>query len=202
MKFRCFGISFNISLWFLFAVTYGIISTGSGQSLIIVCIVSAVLHELGHIIFIIKYKSRPSQIIVNPFETKINCSLTDVTVRQDIAITVAGVAVNLIICVTSYLLYYFLNVNFFYDLSICNLSLLIVNLLPVESSDGGQLLNIFLHKYFSEQTVSFICTIVSCVIIFPLIITGVYVLFQSQHNYSLLIVGIYFLIFIINKELR
>ncbi len=202
MRCKLFGISLFISFWLILAITYGIISSGKGQPLILICIVSALLHELGHIGFIIRYKEKPSEIIINPFETKIVCNLADVSNRQDIIITVSGVFVNLIICIISISLYFLLQIHLFFDFSVCNLSLLILNLLPVESTDGGQLLNIFLHRWFTERTVNIICAIISCSFIFPLIIAGVYVLFVSQYNYSLLIVGIYFLIFIINKELR
>ena len=202
MKFDFWGVRWHISFWSLVLVTYGIISATSGQYVFLLCILSAVFHEFGHIYFIMKFKGKPSEIVIHPFETQIKCNLNNVSSRQDIIITLAGVSVNLLIAGVSFIVYLLFQFALFQNLSLCNFALVLINLLPVESTDGGQLLNAVLLQFLSERRADVVCSVVSCVFLIPFVLAGVYVLFVSKYNFSVLFIGIYFLIFYINKELR
>ena len=68
----------------------------------------------------------------------------------------------------------------------------IFNLLPIETTDGGQILKIILSKKISVTTADTIMTVLSFIFIIPISIAGFYVLINSQYNYTMLFAVLYF----------
>ena len=202
MNFKLCGVKVSISFWAFFSVCYGVVLSGSGQPSLLICLLSALLHECGHLFFITRYSKIPVSICFSPFEVKINCDLSVVSVSQDLLLTLAGPLVNGLLCALSCLLLLLCGNSFYYECFMANLCLVILNCLPVATTDGGQILTIILMRFFSEKVTSTILTAVTALVIFPLCIAGVYVFIISRYNFSLLCIGIYLLIIFINKELR
>ena len=202
MRFNFFGIRLCVSFWALLFVSYGIIFSGTGKHFILICLISSFFHEIGHLFFIFKFSDSLSEIQIHPFEVRINCSLDKVTFKQDVLITSSGILVNLLLASVFCLLYYTFQNELCLEISLCNLAIGAFNFLPIDSTDGGQLLSMILSLFLDYRIRSLLITFVSCFIIIVLIFSGVYVLFISRYNFSLLFIGIYFLIIFINKELR
>lgn len=202
MSFSLWNTRVTISFWALFSICYGVVLSGSGQSVLLIGLISAFFHELGHILLILKYSKIPSSIHINPFEVKINCDLSAVTPLQDLIITIAGPLVNFLLCVASWILLNVYKIKFFEECLIVNLSLLFLNCLPVATTDGGQMLCLILTRFFSEKTISVVLRVLTILVILPIGILGFYVLINSRYNFSLLSIGIYLLLIFINKELR
>lgn len=202
MRFKLFGINFFVSYWAILFLSYGVITSGKGQPLILVCLISSLLHEIGHLFFIFKYSRCPSAIRVYPYEIKMECTIKNISVKQDVMITSAGIIVNFLLSIVLYVLYIVFGFSIFLQIALCNLSIGLFNLLPIASTDGGQLLNILLSQFLGGRALALISGLVTCVVLFFISLLGVYVLFISRYNFSLLFIGIYFLIIFINKELR
>lgn len=202
MRFNLFSIKVYLSYPAVALIGISLFSGYSGNSLLIFCLISTIIHELGHLIFICKYMGKPDSIVINPGEVRINSDLSEVTFLQDIYITSAGVIFNLLTTVISLIVFYIFNVKIFFDFALCNLCLGVINLLPVRSFDGGQLLSSLLLCKLSERTTDVIINTLTIITFIPLATAGIYILFVTKYNYSLLIIAIYTITLIISKETR
>ncbi len=193
IKFKIFSTSVLVSFWALLLVSYSIISSLSGQRVIMICLICAIIHETGHIVMISFFRGMPDKIIVNPFEIKICSDITMLSVFQDVIITSSGVIANFIFAIISFALNIFFNTVMFNEFFIVSLLIGFINILPIESFDGGQLLRIFLANFFSKKTISAIMFIISLIFVVPIIYFGISFLFLSKYNFSLLFIAIYIL---------
>lgn len=202
MRFNFFSIKIYLSYPAVALIGISLFSGYSGNSLLIFCLISTIIHEFGHLIFICRYMGKPDSIIINPGEVRINSDLSEVTYFQDIYITSAGVIFNFITAVFSMVLFNIFKVQFIMNFALCNLCLGIINLLPVRSFDGGQLLSSLLLCKLSERTTDVIINTLTIITFIPLATAGIYILFVTKYNYSLLIIAIYTITLIISKETR
>ena len=76
----------------------------------------------------------------------------------------------------------------------CNLFIGLINLVPLDSFDGGQLLSLLLSRFMTARKVSIITGIITIIVIFPLMILGVYILFVSKYNFSVLYIALYLIV--------
>ena len=125
-----------------------------------------IIHELGHIIAGIIFKWRLKEIVILPlgmiskFHTLINVSML-----EELIVASSGI----ILQITFY--YFFLRNNEYYD--ICNLIIIIFNLLPILPLDGSKILNNILNRLFSFKLSYTITIYVSFVLCFIIIILGI-----------------------------
>lgn len=202
MKFKLFGAEVYVSFWTVLLLTLSAVSAGEGQPLMLLCLFGAFLHEAGHLCLIYRYKGKPERISFNMFEVRIEVDSSCTTPKQDVLITVAGVAVNLLVALLCAVSFFVFRIAFLKDFCICNLCLAVLNILPIRSFDGGQLLYMFFASVFSERIATVILNILSILCMFPLLFAGIFILFTSRYNYSLLFVSIYLFTIFISKELR
>ena len=85
-------------------------------------------------------------------------------------------------------------------LSIPHLALGVFNLLPVMSLDGGHLLYLFLSRHYQPRTCERVLRITTFVLVLPLFAAGIYLLFRSSYNYSLLAISLYLLAILFLKN--
>lgn len=152
------------------------------ENRIICCILAALLHELGHIMMMVFCRVRVRSLKIRLFDILIEADDAR-CLRDDVLITSGGVMMNFLCAAIFY--------PFSLKLSLPHLALGIFNLLPVMSLDGGRLLGIFLSRYFSQRAVRNTLRVTTFVFILPLMTAGLYTLFNSGYNYSLLIVSLY-----------
>ncbi len=202
MKFNAFGVKLIIKYPAIAVICLAMFTSYKDDLLIPLCLLSSVIHEAGHLLFICRFVGKPDSIIINPGEIKINSNLSGVSYTQDIIITLAGVAFNFFTSVLSYLLYLMFSAELFFDFALCNVCIGTFNLLPVKTFDGGQLLYNFLLRKLSAGTSDKIINIITMLIVIPLATVAFYVLLTSKFNYTLLIVAIYAISIIISKEMR
>lgn len=163
-------------------------------------IICSVIHEGGHILTIIHFGCEKAQITVNLFNVTIfDKERYKRSYRQDAIIICMGPAVNLIAALLTLPIYLFSRNNFVYNLLVMNVMLAVFNLLPIESTDGGQLLSLILRKRLPYKTSQNIMTAISVVFIIPIAVIGFLVLLQSQYNYTLLFAAMYLIVQILVK---
>ena len=152
------------------------------ENRVICCFLAALLHELGHILMMRLCGVRVRGLRLGLFDVLIEADESP-TVCADVWITLGGPAVNFI-CTGIFM-------PFSMKLGLPHLALGIFNLLPVMSLDGGHLLKLCLSRRLSPRVCENILRVMTFVILLPLMTAGIYLLFKSGYNYSLLIVSLY-----------
>ncbi|MBQ2944644.1 MAG: site-2 protease family protein [Ruminococcus sp.] len=117
-------------------------------------------------------------------------------------ITIAGICVNIIVSSVCFLLYQIIPSAFVFNVAMCNLVVGLFNLLPIKTFDGGQLTELLLTRRFCTSTVEKLVNIITITTVIPIAFAGAYILLTSKFNYSMLLLAIYWLLLIINKEMR
>lgn len=191
----CFEISFPLAAMMTIIILYD--TTLS----VVICFLSVIIHETGHLLFLRYYHNPVKRIKLTLFDIAIMDSHQNIrSTKQELFITLAGVFFNFAAALTAFLInHYFKNMiieKFFYT----NLSLGLFNLLPIDSLDGGQALYLLLSEKFSVSTSLRIVNIISLIILFPIAVIGFFVLLESKYNFSLLLTALYLITIILVKN--
>ena len=149
-------------------------------------------HELGHAITGIILKWDLISITFYPYGglTLFN-KLENSSINKEIIILLMGPISQII---TYFILIYFFKYNY---IKIYHLSILIFNMLPILTLDGGKLLNLILNKYFNYLISFYISIIISFMTIIILIIHCI----LYYNNLNLFLISL-FLIFKIIKSIK
>ena len=83
MRVKLFGVRISLSFWFVVFLTFGIVTSVQGQRLILCSLLSALIHEAGHIILISHFRGKPVSIYIKPCEVSINCCCCDYNLKED-----------------------------------------------------------------------------------------------------------------------
>ncbi len=168
------------------------------KGIMIYGLISAIFHEFGHLLCmrffgykvrVINFGFLNADIIANEFEYK-----------QSILILFSGCFVNFLLAFLFGYLFVIYNTPFFKIIEWQNIGLCVFNLLPISSLDGGQIFYTFLRMRFSELVATKIVNLVSFVFLIPTLIFGFYVLINSKYNFSLFLLSLYLISYILFKE--
>ncbi len=181
----------KIKISFFFALAITLIGIFDKENTVLLSLCAAILHEVGHLCFMILFGEIPKEIDVTPFGIRIErVENSKIGFGKEILCAFAGPFVNLIFAIV-------FRGNYF---SKINTVIAALNLLPCEPLDGNKILeNILLLKFSREKTEK-ISLLVSCITVFPIAIAGFIVLLESRYNFSLLIISFYLLFFIALKK--
>ena len=149
-------------------------------------------HEIGHAITGIILKWKLISITFYPYGglTLFN-KLENSSINKEIIILLMGPICQII---TYFVLSYFFKYNY---IKIYHLSILIFNMLPILTLDGGRLLNLILNKFFNYLTSFYINVVISFITIVILILFCII----YYNNLNLFLMSI-FLIFKIIKSIK
>lgn len=201
MRIKLGGLSVIISIPLCCLMT-AIILLDSSQTVILGCL-SAVMHEAGHLFFMKRFASFPKEIKVSLFDIAIiDSKKYRRPLYQELLITLGGVMMNLIFGLICFALYFVLGYNFLMILAGANILLLVYNLLPVDTLDGGQALYLILSSKLSEKTTERIMLIASLVVLFPSTVLGFLLLLESKYNFTLLLTSLYLIAVILLKQTK
>ncbi len=157
------------------------------------CLIAIIIHETGHLLFMVLLKCYPAGIEIKSFNIKIIKKFRyKEKYYKDILITLAGPVFNI--------LSFSVFLNFNSKLSYINLFVGLFNLLPAASLDGGQLIYLFLRKRFSAEISTKITDIITIITAFPVCLSGIMILFSSKYNFSLLFIGLYLFLSVFIRE--
>ena len=188
MKFHLKRIDFFIGYEVVCALSVALILDRSGN--ILFCLIASLLHEFGHLFFMLIYKVKIKSVTFRLFDILILADRPK-SYKSDIVITSGGILFNFLFAT----IFYFIN----YKLFIANLVIGIFNLLPVDSLDGAQLLSHLLLHFLSFNIVNIVIKILSFVFLIPFMICGIFVLLNTKYNYSLLFISLYVLLILLKK---
>ena len=193
MRFRVGSINFEVSFP-LVALMTAVVVFDTTMS-VLICFISAFMHELGHIAAMRYYNSPPKTIKLTLFDIAITNTYKAVRSRkEDIIITLAGVTMNFISAAIGYTVHLFTGSEFCRLFALSHITLGAFNLLPVDSLDGGQALMIILSYFYPPDKAVRIINILSLMILFPLALAGFYILIVSGCNFTLLLTALYMIV--------
>lgn len=123
-----------------------------GLPIFIICALTALLHECGHIFCAARLGFECKKISLMPFGAAAVCDIEGISPSDEIKLSLAGPLVNLILCVGVAGLWWFYPVTYAYTdlIFYASAGMLVLNLLPAYPLDGGRVvkcvLGIFLKK--------------------------------------------------------
>lgn len=198
---KLFGIDLKITYPILAATTIGILLDTSHY--IEICMLSALLHELGHLSAMLICKSKPTCIEVGLFAINIlDTNRCKRKFMQEIFIIYAGIIVNILTFILFYLVYKSTNLEILLKISMSSLVIGAFNLLPVATLDGGQGLCLILLQKLTYHQTEIIINILTILMLIPFTVCGIILLLNSKNNFSLLTISIYLIVsLIVRKEL-
>lgn len=201
LRFRFFNTVFEVSYLLTAVMSLSVILSGK-ESLLPLCLLSAVVHESGHLLFLYKFGASPSRISLKLSDVRIVSDFTALSLNQELMVVAAGPLANLLLSAISFIMYWCFSVTLFLQLCITSLCIGIFNLLPVRTLDGEQMLSLLLLRKIDDKAGNLIINIVSIIIILPVATAGFLLLLSNKHNYTLLIVAAYLVFSVISKEMR
>ncbi|MBQ3330150.1 MAG: hypothetical protein IJG87_03115 [Ruminococcus sp.] len=161
------------------------------ENRVIGCFLAALLHESGHIFMMVLYGVKVRRVKLRLFDVLIEADEPP-TLRSDVMITLAGPAINLV-CAAAIC-------PFSLKTGLPHFALGVFNLLPVMSLDGGHLLGIALSRKLTPRACDIVLHVTSFIIFLPLMTAGIYILFRSGYNYTLLLISLYLLAVLLLKK--
>lgn len=200
MTFTVKGI--NVKIGFTFFAVLTTLLCFNISSAVQVSVVSAVLHEAGHLLWLIVSGDKPQKIefglfglsVVRKNDIKLNY-------KNEIISSFFGPLVNIIIAVICFTFYAILKSELLLTVISVNLFLGVFNLMPVFGLDGGRILEFYLLSKHSPDKCEKIMRIVSAFTIVPLMSAGFFILIKSGYNFSLVMLSCY-LSFLLYKRVK
>ena len=191
IKFSIFGINFFVSVGFFGIVTLMLYIDKTG--LMFPTALAVVVHELGHLLALIIFKSKPESITLKVGTVGISGRFI-LTPRSEIFMLFAGPVFNLV------LFFIFLGFHFVFKNSLLLNSAVVMlvvggfNLLPIIGLDGGGILKLILGFRFKTSTMNIILYSVSVATISLILLLGFFILVDTKSNISLILMGLYLLL--------
>ena len=157
----------------------------------VICVLTALLHECGHIFCAARMGFECSKISLMPYGAAASCDIEGISPADEIRLALAGPLVNVLICVACAGLWWFYPVTYGYTDTVfyANAGMLAMNLLPAYPLDGGRIARCLMLKFLKPKTVSIVLRAVSLASVVALTL----VFFLAVHNYSVLVIAIFLL---------
>lgn len=173
LEIKIKSTSIRISFWFSMTIT--VLLLLDEENTFFLAFISALCHELGHIIVIVLQKNAPKLIEFTPFGLRMTYIQKELSYKKEIQAALFGPLVNIIIFIVCYV--FDLNK----DLQNINLALAIFNLLPISELDGGRICYLLIASLKNptiakkvKQILDFIFLVLSFSILFLESMAGIF----------------------------
>lgn len=187
--------------FFLAGVFYSL--TGDLPVFLMTAII-ALEHELAHAFAAARLGYRLNKILLMPYGAVIDGDLTGLSLKDEIAVAIAGPLCNFLTAAGFAALWWFYPETYAYTDSACflSLSIALVNLLPAYPLDGGRALKCALTLLFlggerqgnAERRAELVCKVISVVI--ALLLTLAFFILAKGGTFNYTIPGFAFFIFV------
>lgn len=193
------GIKLKIHpLFYLFGLYYAL----TGRIFVfIIYTVCAFSHEMGHSVVAEKVGYKLNKITLMPFGAVVNGYVAGLKPSDRLKIALAGPMLNLFVALLFVALWWIFPIIYAYtDIVVeANISMCVVNLIPVYPLDGGRILYSFLSERFSEKTAAKVCKATGIVLSILLFTLFVFSAFHTV-NFSLLFFTLFVLFGAFNTD--
>ncbi len=185
------GIKLSIHpLFFVLGFFYAI----TGQIFVfIICTVTAVVHELGHSFASANLGYRLNKITLMPFGAVVAGNIEGLSFKDQTKIALAGPIINLALSLFFIATWWiYPNCYAYTDVVVyANLSMAIVNLLPIYPLDGGRVVFCFLAERLNYDRAFFICKLMGGAFAFILLVAFMLNAVNGILNFSLLFFSLF-----------
>lgn len=171
IRLKIFGIKIEIS--FLYLSLIAVLSIYDRTGIVIWGIFSSFFHEICHLITLYIFRIKPTHMIYGLSGIKI--------VKENICSPVKEIIVLISGCLGNLLLFLICIRFGLLTGATINLCLFVFNLLPSMVLDGGQILYTIFECFFGCYKSFVICKVISIVVSFILLITGVVMLLYFKN---------------------
>ena len=200
MKLKFLNTEFSVSFPAVAFLCLAIICDKEGNMLI--CLTSAVLHELGHVLAMKIKGVSVKSVAFNIGEVAIKADSSSLSYIDELFVSAGGVVVNFLLSAIFCFVYKLSGISFCYTAFVSNLAVGVFNMLPVRFLDGGDILILILQRLVTRRTADIILTVFTVVFIIPVFISGLIFIFNSSYNYSLFFAAVYLICTLVSKEFR
>lgn len=159
-----------------------------------ICAVGLIFaHELGHIILarILNVPIREINFGAMSIDICKSQIYYEKSFLKKIFLVLGGCIFNFCIYLVLYMIYLATRKIIFMYISVQSLCIGIINILPIESLDGGEVVNLILHRFFGYESAKRISNVISIIFLVPIIFLGIFLVIKSWHNMSVIMLAIY-----------
>lgn len=159
----------------------------------IILIICYLIHEAGHLVFAKITGTSVKKMKASSFKLCIHYDTSKISYKKELLVCMGGIIFNVFFAVVPYLAFFKITdtVSFF---SICNLSLAIMNLCPVDTLDGGGILKSLLKCLIDETKAERLCKSLSFLFTIAMWLLAVYIQLIFNSSISFLAISIMLLI--------
>ncbi len=163
-----------------------------GLPIFIICTLTALLHECGHIFCAERLGFECTKISLMPFGAAAACDIEGISPADEIKLAFAGPLVNLLLCVATAGLWWFYPPSYPYTDTVfyANAGMLIINLFPAYPLDGGRIVKCFLSKFLRGKVIDIVLRSVSVVTVIALVLLFVF----AYRNITLITLAVLLLV--------
>lgn len=183
LEWRWAGMQCRLSLWFPASLIVMLSLDSSGLTFL--CLMASVAHEMGHFVAMLLLHDAPSGITLGFFGMRVERRPTQrMSYPALCAVSLGGPLVNVLCGVLLWC-------SGAQEAALIHGVMAVFHLLPVQSLDGGEALYDLLCCRLSEERAERVLLLCSAVVLCPLTALGVWLLFASGYNFTLLAVSAY-----------
>ena len=181
----------------LFLLVMLLCAVFGGLTNILLCLMTALIHECGHIFYAAKTGYACSEIKIMPYGASAVYDIEGIRPKEELALALAGPFVNACLCVFLAGLWWFFPESYAYTDTVmkANIAMLVVNLLPAYPLDGGRALGCLLRRYISERTSLIVIKVIAALCAVGLIVA----FFLTGYNLSLAVLAAFLTLSIFEK---
>ncbi len=167
---------------------------------LLLTLVFALFHEFSHLLVLKYYNKGVKEIYFKPFGISIITEEKNLTLNQEIFVALAGPLFNLFCFILLIFLNFYYSSTIIIYMILLNFFLFVLNLFPVYPLDGGRIIYCFVYKFFSYETTEKIIRFINFSFLMFLGGFGIYILYLTSFNLSLVFVFIFLFINIVLRS--
>lgn len=199
MIFTVGKISFKLS--FSFAALIVLMVILYEERIVIYSLVSSLIHESGHLLFMILSGEVPKAVYLTLFGMRIDRTEgVLISYRKEILISLGGIILNILFSVLFLILYSFYRHSELPVIAAVNLIIALVNALPVSALDLGRAIRYALYIKIDRESTEKCLKLISVIFIMLFsAFTAVYTVFLGI-NVSLIVINLYLIFITVIKK--
>lgn len=185
----CFFNKVYVSVFSFVSIFFFVL--GQNPVFVLIFILSAILHEVAHIIFMKANRVRIKRVFIFPLGCDIVCDTGRLSYKRELIITLSGSFANLLFFTLSFFILKLYPSRLLLFFAVCNLFLGVINLIPLSFFDGGKALRLILYDCLEIDRafyLHFSFDIFASVIFF---VFSLFLILYSDFNFSVSLVTLY-----------
>lgn len=200
IDFEFFGCKIKIDFLFIAIIAFIFVVDKTG--FVFSALLLSIAHEIGHLIAFWMSKVKIEEVNFGFANIDICKAGSEFFYdpKREVFVALSGPLMNFLIFFLLLSVYYFnREIKYFY-FAVQSLAIGVINILPIESLDGGRALGLILEQKLGFEKSWKLLKIISWMFLIPITFFGVYLLLKSKYNFSILILALYLVFEIFNSS--